>query len=337
MKHCIALWTFLAAVIGLAVGLVGLTSFESAWGMEPMQQDQSPPPPWFTGTLLSTRGRTVDQGHLVVQPYVYYTRYGGVYTNNWRLQSATTSQNIIEQTYFIYGVTDRFDIELCPQWLQNYSRGETSNGFGDLSLQLGFQAVRPRDDSWAPSVRLWVQELFPTGRFTNLHPGTSLVDATGGGSFATTFGLGIQKPLNLGEGHVLRYRFNVTRTLYTSVSVTGFNAYGGGFGTDGHVAPGQVTNLLAAAEFTLTRHWGLALDISYQVVEATRFSGTVGISPTSVPATVGRGSGELLSLAPAVEYHLNGQVGLIAGPWFSVLGRNTSSFLGGVAAIYFFF
>lgn len=337
MKHCIAFWTFLAAVIGLAVGLVGLTSFESAWGMEPMQQDQSPPPPWFTGTLLSTRGRTVDEGHLVVQPYFYYTRYGGVYTNNFRLQSATTSQNIIQQTYFIYGLTNRFDVELRPQWIQNYSQGETSNGFGDLSLSLGFQAVQGRDDSWVPYVRLWVQELFPTGRYDNLNPATALVEATGGGSFATTFGLGIQKPFNLGDGYVLRYRFNVSRTIYTPVGVTGFNAYGGGFGTAGHVDPGPTTTLIAAAEFTLTRHWGLAFDISYEIVEQTRFSGTAGISPTGVPATVGKGSRELLSLAPAVEYHFTGQASLIAGPWFSVLGRNTSSFVGGVAAVYFFF
>jgi hypothetical protein len=337
MKRCIAIRTILAAAIGLAVGLVGLFPFESAWGTEPVQQEQGPPPPWFTGTLLSTRGRTVEEGRLVIQPYIYYTRYGGVYTGNWRLQSATTSHNITQQTYFIYGLTDRFDIELCPQWLQNYSQGTTSNGFGDLSLQLGFQAVTARDDSWVPYVRLWVQELFPTGRFDKLNPATSLVGATGGGSFATTFGLGIQKPLNLGEGHVLRYRFNVTRTLYTPVSVTGFNAYGGGFGTDGHVDPGSVTNLIAAAEFSLTRHWGLALDISYQIVEATRFSGTTGIGPTGIPATVGKGSGELLSLAPAAEYHLTSQVALIAGPWFSILGRNTSSFVGGVAAVFFYF
>ena len=30
--------------------------------------------PWFTGTLLSTQGRTLDPGHLVLQPYVFYKR-----------------------------------------------------------------------------------------------------------------------------------------------------------------------------------------------------------------------------------------------------------------------
>ena len=41
-------------------------------------------------------------------------------------------------------------------------------------------------------------------------------------------------------------------------------------------------------------------------------------------------------MAPAVEYLYNEHVGLIAGPWFSVRGRNTSDFFGMVAAIYLF-
>jgi hypothetical protein len=34
--------------------------------------------PWFTGTLLSTRGSTVDPGHAVVEPYLYFTPFGGL-------------------------------------------------------------------------------------------------------------------------------------------------------------------------------------------------------------------------------------------------------------------
>ena len=96
--------------------------------------------PWFTGTLLSTRGSSLGKGHTVVEPYLYYTRYGGLYNDNWRLQSATTSQSLTQQTYFIYGLTDRLDIEIAPQWIGNHARGDSSGGFGDLPLQLGVQA-----------------------------------------------------------------------------------------------------------------------------------------------------------------------------------------------------
>lgn len=292
--------------------------------------------PWFTGTLLSSRGSTLDRGHAVVEPYLYFTQYGGLYNDTWRLQSANNFRTIVQQNYLIYGLTDRIDLELAPQWLSNRSQGQSSTGFGDFPVALGFQALRGRPGSWVPAIRLWVQEMFPTGRFENLDPIKASVEATGGGSFATTFGAGVQNLFHLGGDHFLRYRFNLTHSLYMPVDVTGFNAYGGGFGTDGRVHPGSVTTLTAAAEYTLTRHWVLALDIGFQIIQATRFSGTPGIGPTGEPAVTGRGSGDVLSVAPAVEYLFNEHVGLIADPWFSVRGRNTSDFFGMVAAIYLY-
>jgi hypothetical protein len=93
---------------------------ESVWGSSEDRKLQADGP-WFTGTLLSTRGSTVDQGHAVAEPYFYFTQYGGLYNDNWRLQSATVSRTIIQQTYLIYGVTSRIDVEIAPQWLENSS------------------------------------------------------------------------------------------------------------------------------------------------------------------------------------------------------------------------
>ncbi|MGH7230258.1 MAG: hypothetical protein ACREJU_02740, partial [Nitrospiraceae bacterium] len=90
---------------------------EPAWGGNPENRQAQSGGPWFTGSLLSARGSTVDQGHVVVEPYFYFTRYGGLYNDNWRLQSATVSRTIIQQTYFIYGLTSRMDVEIAPQWL----------------------------------------------------------------------------------------------------------------------------------------------------------------------------------------------------------------------------
>lgn len=292
--------------------------------------------PWFTGTLLSTRGRTLDQGHTVVQPYFFFTRYGGLYNDNWRLQSATVSRTLIQQTYFIYGLTNWMDVEIAPQWLQNSSEGESFSGFGDLPLQLGFQLVRGCSNSWVPDVRVWVQEVFPTGRSTDLPASTVGLGGTGGGSFATTLGIGVQKALQLGGNHVLRYRVNASYGFYTGVTVRGFNAYGGGFGTDGRVDPGSVATLTVAGEYSLTRHLVLALDIGFQTINATHFSGISGVGLGGEQAVVGRGYGNLLTMAPAVEYNFNQHVGLIAGPWFSLRGRNTSEFFGVVAALYLF-
>lgn len=300
-------------------------------------ENRQPQPagPWFTGTLLSTRGLTLDQGRTVVEPYFFFTRYGGLYNDNWRLQSATVSRTIIQQTYFIYGLTNWMDVEIAPQWLHNSTEGESISGFGDFPLQLGFQVLRGGPDSWLPHVRIWVQEIFPTGRYNDLPPSTIGLGGTGGGSFATTVGIGVQKAIWLGD-HVLRCRVNATYGFHSPVTVRGFNAYGGGFGTEGRVDPGSVTTLTVAGEYSLTQHLVLALDIGFQTVNATRFSGTTGVGVDGEPATVGTGYSNLLTIAPAVEYNFNQHVGLIAGPWFSLRGRNATEFFGVVAALYLY-
>lgn len=104
----------------------------------------APEGPLFTGTLLSTRGRTVNSGDLVIMPYFYSTRFGGLYNDNWRLQSATVTRTNIQQTYLIYGLTSRIDVEIAPQWVGNHAGDESSVGFGDLPLQVGFQALSAR-------------------------------------------------------------------------------------------------------------------------------------------------------------------------------------------------
>ena len=292
--------------------------------------------PWFTGTLLSTRGRTLDPGHVVVQPYFFYTRYGGLYNDTWRLHSATVSRTLIQQTFIIYGLTSRIDIGIAPQWLENSASGTSTSGFGDLPVQLGFQVLRNDSDSWLPHVLFWVQEVFPTGRYNDLEPSMVESGGIGGGAFGTTLGVAIQKVLRLGGNHVLRYRLNASYGFYSPVTVHGFNTYGGGFGTAGRVEPGSVTTVSVAGEYALTQHVVLALDVGFQTINATHFSGALGVDEDGGPAIVGKGYSNLLSIAPAVEYHFTQQVGLIAGPWLSLRGKNTSEFFGVVAALYLF-
>ena len=58
----------------------------------------------------------------------------------------------------------------------------------------------------APRSRLWIQGVIHIGRYTNLDPKKASVEMTGGGSFATTSGLGSQKLHMLGGGQAFRYR-----------------------------------------------------------------------------------------------------------------------------------
>lgn len=98
----------------------------------------------------------------MVEPYLYYTRYGGLYNDNWRVQSAATSQSLIQQTYFIYGLTDSLDIEIAPQWIGTHARGESSGSFGDLPLQLGAQVWRSPAHPGCPMSGCGFRRSFPS-------------------------------------------------------------------------------------------------------------------------------------------------------------------------------
>ncbi|MBM4139485.1 MAG: hypothetical protein FJ244_08475 [Nitrospira sp.] len=332
LEYTVPVGTRLTIFLCVLIACVCLS--DAAWCGDFEIDPHESPDPWFTGTLLSTRGRTLDPGRVVVQPYVAYTHYGGLYNDNWRLQSATVSRTIIQQTFFIYGVTDRIDIGIAPQWLENSSSRDSISGVGDLPLHLGFQVLRGDDNSWLPYVLFWVQEIFPTGRYNDLGPSTADLGGTGGGSFGTTLGVAVQKTLRLRGDHVLRYRLNASYGFSSPVAVRGFNTYGGGSNTAGRVEPGSVTTVIIAGEYPLTRQVVLALDIGFQTINATRFSGTTGVDVHGEPALIGKGYRNLVSIAPAVEYHFTQHIGLIAGPWFSLSGKNTAEFFGAVAAFY---
>lgn len=97
-----------------------------------------------------------------------------------------------------------------------------------------------------------------------------------------------------------------------------------------------MTTFTIAEGYALTRHIVLALDIGFQTINATHSSWTAGVGVQGEPAVVGKGYSNLLSIAPAMGYLFTQHVGLIAGPWFSLRGKNTSEFFGVVAALHLF-
>ena len=110
---------------------------------------------------------------------------------------------------------------------------------------------------------------------------------------------------------MFRYCVNATYGFYSPVTVQGFNSYGGGFGTEGRVDSGIGDHSDCPGEYSLTQHLVLAPDIRFQTINATHFSGTTGVGLNGESAIVGKG-GNLLTIAPAVEYNFNQHIGLIA-------------------------
>jgi hypothetical protein len=75
------------------------------------------------------------------------------------------------------------------------------------------------------------------------------------------------------------------------------------------------------------------MDIAYTYSAKTTFTGSPGTTALGTPASVGGPFNEQLSLAPALEYNPNGNLGFIAGCWFSVWGKNSLDFVSGVASV----
>ncbi len=118
----------------------------------------------------------------------------------------------------------------------------------------------------------------------------------------------------------------------------GFNIYGGGYKTRGKVYPGNAFSAILSFEFTFNEHWVFALDNVYTHANKIRFSGNPGfLVPDLVPSTVGGPSTEQLSFAPAIEYNFSSHLGMIAGSWFSAMGRNSLEFRSGIISVIYVF
>jgi hypothetical protein len=283
--------------------------------------------PWLTGTLLAPSGEVVQRGHYVIEPYFYFNTITGTYDRNWHNISTPNFFNFTVQLEIIIGLTEWMDFETIPEVLYNSTQGQSSTLFGDLPLTLDFQLLDSDKFKWFPGIKLGLTETFPTGKFQKLNPRKLSTDISGLGSFATTADLVFYKVYHLTGKHFLSSTTSFAYTYYAPVHVRSLNFYNGGLGCAGKVYPGNSWTVDVAFEFTFNKNWVFALDNVYTHFDKDRFKGTPGINPLLlVPAVVGRHSSETLSFAPALEYNFNEHWGIIAGAWFSAIGRNTPVF-----------
>lgn len=299
--------------------------------------DNSNSDPWLTGPLLAPAGETVPQGHVNIETYMFYTDDYGIYNSRSKITHIPVATSLSPTLDFSYGLTSWMDMDIVAPYYFNSSEGAHSNGIGDMGLGVGFQILKDKPGAWMPSLRLTLQETFPTGSFKNLDPNDNGSDAMGAGAYQTNVSANFQKGFQFGNGKYLSSRLSFSYTLPTYANVSSFNAYGGVANTHGQVKLGSVFTTDLGLEYTLTRHWAPALDIVYTTNQKNNFSGNPGTTSSGLPANMSFESGESLSLAPAMEYNFNEHVGVIAGSWFSVYGHNKPSFVSGVAALNLYF
>lgn len=287
--------------------------------------------PWYTGPLQTPSASNMAPGWGNIQPYLYVT------DNYARFNAERHSQNLSSRlvsvnptTTLQFGVTSSMDITLGLSALANWQYNQHGAGFGDLSLALGFPICS--QTLHVPGIRFVVKQIFPTGQFQHLNSNGLGLSATGAGAYQTQFSLNLSKVLFWDYLHPMNFRLSFNYVLPTCITVRGFNTYGGGFGTHAKVHPGNNFSADMGIEISLTQRWVLATDLVYTATNRTSYSGYAG-TVGNAPASIGGGFNDNLSLAPAIEYNWNENLGVLGGCWFSVYGRNSLNFVSGVISV----
>lgn len=318
------------------------------YAYEGYEQEKEPIKPWLTGPLLASSGNIVPVGHINFQPYIVATARTSFYNNDWQSDAIDTLWNLQFRTPLWIGLTEWADFKISPVWNWNERNGIQQWTLGDFGLQLDIQLHKDTlpYKNWLPSVKVSIRENFPTGKYQKLNPNKFGTDSNGRGCYTTFFSLNMSKLIYLYDTHFLNLFFDIGYGLPTKVHVKGFNAYGGGYGTDGVVTPERTFFAVFAAEYSLSRHWAVACDVLATVVSSTGFSGYVGmipgtptdedIEPMGIPAVNDNQAGIQYTVSPAIEYNWSENLGLIVGAWLSFAGKNSSHFTSGVISLNYY-
>ena len=288
------------------------------------------PTPWFTGPLIAPSGYTAQAGHFSVQPFLdAFVTIGG-YNSHWKSYSTPNFYNTNLRVRLKAGVTGWLDLQLTPQIFYQETQGAHSVNIGDFLAAINIQLLTSQlKDPW-PAFKLMLHARIPSGKYQNLRTSLKGTDATGVGCAFPEASLTISKLWHLSQIHFLELRVVPAYRIGTPTSVHGLNVYGGDSSTRGTEYPGNIFSLDTAIQYNFTQSWACACDLYYLHTNHNRFSGKTSSSMTSP-------SREQLSLAPALEYNWSKNVGLIAGIWFSLAGRNTSQFVNGILSLNAYF
>ena len=181
-------------------------------------------------------------------------------------------------------------------------------------------------------------ETVPTGRYERL---SRPADGLGAGAYATAFAVYFQDYFWMPNGRILRTRLDITYAVSSSVSVQGLSVYGTTNGFSGRADPGDSFTADAAAEYSLTRNWVLALDVIYQHNGSTQVSGSVaglnlpppGIGAPTSAFESASGSSRSIGFAPAIEYNFSSAIGVLLGVRIIEIARNTTGSITPAVAV----
>jgi hypothetical protein len=276
---------------------------------------------WWTGPMLAASAASLPQGHALIEPYLFDVISTGARDASGAHHAAPRDQELGSLTYMLYGLTDRFTVGMIPRFFYQEPAGASNSsgvGPGDLTLQAGYGLTQYHEGSELPTLAFVIDETLPTGRYEHLSRAS---DGLGAGAYATGLSLYSQDYFWMPTGRILRARLDLTYTRSGSVPVADLSVYGTASGFRGRAYPGDGCTVDAAAEYSVTRNWVLALDVVYQYNFNTRVAGTSAASAVVADS----GSSYSVGFAPAIEYNWSSRAGVLLGVRIISLGRNITT------------
>lgn len=289
--------------------------------------------PWFTGPLLAGSGHTIPAGHINFEPYFFQIDNVGFYDTNWQFIDSPHSKNVIVNPILSIGLTDKIDVQYSVPYMYNQDQHRSDQHVGDVSAGFGYQVIEQKNSLYRPDLRIAFREVIPTGKFNRLHDTYDGNDGTGNGSYQTGVSFNFQHLLPFNDINYLRTRLSLSYYYSDYVHIRGNSVYGGNSLTNGTVSPGNQYSIDMAGEYSLTQNWTLVMEAYYANRGSARFFGFPGLGADAIPAILSQGHTINWSLAPAIEYNINSNVGIIAGYWFTVAGRQTNQANAAVIAV----
>jgi hypothetical protein len=321
------------AFLAMTTALAGAQELESPSFVHRQSLDDA----WWTGPMLAASAATLPRGHFLIEPYLYDVIVIGHYDHDRVRRSADHSDGFGSLAYLLYGLADRVTVGVIPTVGYNtVNVGSNSSGVGmaDLSLQGQYRISQFHESDWIPTTSVVVQQTFPTGKYDRL--GDRPSNGMGGGAYTTTLALYSQTYFWLPNGRILRTRLDVSESLSSTVNIQDVSVYGTGEGFRGQARPGNTFFANASFEYSLTRSFVLALDVTYRHTGSTRVTGYSASVPqrTQPPAIeLNSGSSEALGVAPAIEYSWTPNLGVLLGVRVIPAGRNTAATVSPAVAI----
>jgi len=292
--------------------------------------------PWYAGPILTGGAHMMPPGAVGIQPYIFLTETYAVWDSDRKSHDIPTLWDLNPSVSGIqFGLASWLDMTFSFGGDVFWQKDVVAGGYDDTSIGVGFPILQ--EDVGTPAIKVVFNETFPTGKYQRLNPNKNGLDATGAGSFQSSFGLRIAKLFFWSKKHPFNWRAAYSYKIPSRVHVRGLSSYGGTKGTAGVVNPGNVQQFNMAGEYSFTQNWVFALDAVYVTKNSTKFHGTPGFTSTGAKARVGPHSSDQLSFAPAIEYNPTPDMNFLAGVWFDVYGRNTGKFVSYILSFAYTF